>query len=536
MTFSFPCLSILIALCFLRCSENNFLPAKFETEPDRYIEHNTIDKGFLVEYNERSDYISYTQIHRYHIDIDSGFLYRLDYNTQHPLLIDLYVTDRSDTTLMFDLASRFASGSLPLIVSARRTTLLLDMYIKSDFSNQQYSLSVIKDSLHNLYGSYPDTGSPDINDKSSCHFLNDSIAEDTIFFDYINRKYLYAIPLDSFELCAIRLRSSFLYGYKYAFADIVVAQNRDSILIDTTITSNASSLDFSWNYWQRNYDTLYLSLGIEYVPGNNYQRFGVFPAPPPKLQLFMSKHSFPPVKPDLFEGIDDNSEVLFEKETKYESSISEKPHHGYYILDPDSVYSLSVISPENNYPLSISITPEFHEYYSCFAVNSLTQFSFRPPADPDSDLTKFSIRIKNGSDLPVNYSLLLEPYRGFDTLGYDQYETDDIPDNSSLFQENQTQEHTLFPVNDRDIFKVQSPQNDTFYLYVDFVDRDSLPFSRTFTLEPLYRTKIEDLNIHTTHRDSGSVRIYQFTSKSDITAFLIASGRECMRYTVTLVR
>lgn len=528
MTFSFSCLSILIALCFLRCSENNFLPAKFETEPDRYIGHNTIDKGFLVENNERSDYISYTQIHRYHIDIDSGFLYRLDYTTQHPFLIDLYVTDRSDTTLMFDLASRFASGSLPLIISARRTTLLLDMYIIPDFSNQQYSLSVIKDSLHNLYGSYPDTGSPDINDKSAWHFLNDSIAENTIFFDHINRKYHYAIPLDSFELCAIQLRSSSSL-HRHVFTDIVAAQNSDRILIDTTITRKASLVDFNWNYWRRNYDTLYLSLGIEYVPGNNYERFGVFPAPAPKLQLSMSKHSFPPVKPDLFEGIDDNSEVLFEKETKYESSIFEKPHHVYYILDPDSVYSLSVTSPEN-YPLSISITPEF------FSVNSVTQFPFRPPANPDSDLTKFSIRIKNGSNLPVNYSLLLEPYRGFDTLGYDQYETDDIPDNASLLQENQIQEHTLFPVNDRDIFKVQSPQNDTFYLYVDFVDRDSLPFSRTFTLEPLYKAKIEDLNIHTTHRDSGSVRIYQFTSKSDITAFLIASGLECMRYTVTLVR
>lgn len=523
-------LIILFVLLFLNtCSKENFLPVEFEGgEPvNEYV---TIDKGALTK-DWKTNYISPKETHLYSAEIDSGFTYTLSFETERELLLYPYLL-RNDIpdTLHLRRESVYASYlKVPLFSTFKNPSLYLKIVSRSSFFNQKYSILLEKTKMDTVSEySYLDTNILAIKDKPVKTIFNDSIVVDSVVFDHINRKFLYSIPIDSFQMIYLHLIKEQWTYPRAIFPFAIYSKNDDSILVHL-----AHDNFFRWRHWKDTSDSLYLSVGVDYESNDSlsklYKIFGLFCDDLPKITVEVLENSFPPVKKDAF--YDDTSSTIFlQKDTLYQLSIyDEISDKFFYTINADSLYSLS-ISSIDSLPLTILLSP-MSDDLTHLNVTGNKEVVFRPM----EGFTTLCTEIKSGTEFPVNYSLLLGNYTGVDKT--DTFEPDDDAKTASLLYEDSTNNHTIFPDNDVDLYKVYCLGNDTFKINIGFTDSTTLKAHKDFSFKSFYNFSQNEMKIHELSCvDSAYFKIYTFSRVVADTAVFILKDKEYLEYSISLTR
>lgn len=528
--YALPLLLILFVLLFLNtCSKNNFLPVDFEGG-DPIDEYVTIDMGTLTT-KWKTNYISPKETHLYSAEIDSGFSYSLKFETECRLFVDPYLVrnDIPDTLPLsgedvhpFDLEASLFS-------TYKNSQLYLRIISGSSLWNQKYSILLKKTNVDTVsINSYLDTNILAIENKPVKSIFDDSICIDSVVFEHINRKYLYSIPIDSFQMISLKLIRENLSYPRTIFTFAIFSGDNDSIMLDSTYINW-----FHWRYWKDTSDSLYLSLGVDCKSYDSlsklYKMYGIFYKNLPQITIEVEKNSFPPVKKDPF--YDDTSSMIFlQKDTLYQLSIyDEVSDKFFYTVNADSLYTLS-ISSTDGVPIDIILSPMSSDLAK-LDVTGEKEVVFRPM----EGTTTFSIEIKSDDYYPANYSLMLGNYSGTDKT--DNFEPDDDVKTASLLYEDSTCAHTLFPDNDIDLYKVYCPGNDTFKINIDFMDSTILKAHNKFTLTSFYNFTQYEMKIHELSRvDSASFKIYTFFRVVADTAVFILKNKEYLSYSISLTR
>ena len=515
-----PLLIILFVLLFLNtCSKNNFLPVDFEGG-DPIDEYVTIDMGTLTT-KWKTNYISPKETHLYSAEIDSGFTYTLKFETECRLFVDPYLVrnDIPDTLPLsgedvhpFDLEASLFS-------TYKNSQLYLRIISGSSLWNQKYSILLKKENVDTVSAnSYLDTNILAIKDKPVKSIFNDSICIDSVVFEHINRKYLYSIPIDSFQMISLNLIRENLSYPRTIFTFAIFSGDNDSIMLDSTYNDW-----FYWRYWKDTSDSLYLSLGVDCKSYDSlsklYKMYGIFYKNLPQITIEVEKNSFPPVKKDPF--YDDTSSMIFlQKDTLYQLSIyDEVSDKFFYTVNADSLYSLT-ISSIDSLPVDITLSPMSDDLKN-LEITGQKDVLFRPV----EGFNTLCIEIESGTIYPVNYSLLLGNYTGIDKS--DTFEPDDDAKTASLLYEGSTYAHTLFPDNDIDLYKVHCLGNDTFKINIDFSDSTILKAHNNFSFNSFYNFTPHEMKIHELSRvDSASFKIYTFFRVVAVTAVFILKDKE----------
>lgn len=339
---------------------------------------------------------------------------------------------------------------------------------------------------------------------------------DTVTFDHINRKFIYKIPLDSFQMIQLKL-INLNYSGITIYCAISTLENDSIIEIDSS--------DFKKNYfsyWNSKAETIMVSVGIKY----KHETFGIFKNNSPKLFFRCYKTNFPPVKKDSFH--DDTSSMIFlNKDTLYNLSVyHEHDDKFFYSIEKDSTYLFTIKSTDST-PVNIQLYP--------FDLN----ISFKNIIDTRKIIFKANIlktlcaEIRCHGILPANYSLILEPYTG--DKSKDTHEPNDDISNASLLIPDSCYSHTAFPTNDIDLFKINCLGNDTFKIYIDFKDSTILKNHYNFRFVPLHTLAQNELNIHKlSNLDSASYKIIKFYWKVADTAIFKLKDSEYLDYSIEL--
>ena len=90
--------------------------------------------------------------------------------------------------------------------------------------------------------------------------------------------------------------------------------------------------------------------------------------------------------------------------------------------------------------------------------------------------------VKSLNNNPAQYTLAIQPYSGDkQNKQTDAFEPDDELGTATLLKTGEQQEHTIFPDNDEDFFKVSCSDHDTFTIAITLqtttARKDSLGFS-----------------------------------------------------------
>ena len=529
--YALPLLIILLVLLFLNtCSKNNFFPVDFEGG-EAVNEYVTIDMGTVTTKNWKTNYISPKETHLYSAEIDSGFTYSLKFETECQLRLYPYlvIDDISDKLhLNWDDVHHFDLEA-SLFSTFKNSKLYLRILSGSSLWNQEYSILLKKENVDTVsVNSYLDTNILAIENKPVKSIFNDSINIDSVVFEHIDRKYLYSIPIDSFQMISLSLRAGHWHYPRTIFPFAIFSGDNDSIMIDSTYDDW-----FHWRYWKNTSDSLYLSVGVDcksYDPLSKLDKmYGIFYKNLPQITVTVEKNSFPPVKKDPF--YDDTSSMIYlQKDTLYQLSIyDEVSDKFYYTVNADSLYSLT-ISSIDSLPVDITLSPLSDDLKN-LEITGEKDVLFRPV----EGFNTLCIEIESGTIYPVNYSLLLSNYTGVDKS--DTFEPDDDAKTASLLYEDSTSNHTIFPDNDVDLFKVYCLGNDTFKINIGFTDSTTLEAHKDFSLKPFYNFTPYEMKIHELSRvDSASFKIYTFFRVVADTAVFILKDKEYLSYSISLTR
>ncbi len=522
---------LLFLLLFINsCSENNFFPVKF-VGGEENKEWITLDKEVIAE-KWKTNYINPNETHRYSATIDSGFNYELHISTECGLTISTYlVKDQISDTL--NLVKYFVGVSGvedQLFSTYKNSKLYLSIVSESSLSNQKYSVLLKKNNLETVSAdSYLDTNLLAIDNKPIKSIFNDTLCIDSVVFDNIDRKYLYAIPIDSFQMISLTTANDEKTNRKLFFHFAVLSGNSDSVLLADSTNDHY----FKWTYWKDYADSLYLSVGVDYalydLHAQLYKKYGVFDNYLPRTTISVHKKSFPPVKKDAF--YDDTATMIFlNRDTLYQLSLYDELFDKfYYTINPDSIYSLS-ISSIGSLPLTVDLAP-INNNLAQLTVTGEKEVVFKPMESS----TIFRIEIKSSISYPTNYSIILDKYTGNDTT--DLFEPDDDVKTASLLYQDSIYAHTIFPQNDNDLYKVYCIGNDTFNVHIDFRDSTILKAHTGFSFKSYYNFTQTEMKIHQLSCvDSASLKKYTFYREAADTAVFIAKDIETLEYSISLTR
>jgi len=504
------------------CTRENFLPALFDTNNSNLS--GIIEKGTLD--TTKGEYcIDPGQTHRFNLLIDSGYTYSF-YLISESRIFGIIIFKKEGYNDSLILAEMINGSESSLFAANKQLMLYLNIQSNSSLYKRYYTIAYKKrKSSQAVSTSYLDTSITNFTLKPVKAIFSDSLSFDSIQFDHLHRKYRYKIPIDSFEMNVV----DFLhYNSLLPLSCVLISQIKDTVVLcDTTP-------DFSFfSYWDSTKDTLDMILGVVVEKLNNYasilEKYGIVLDPLNKTQVSLRKSKFPPVHEDPF--TDDTASMIFlAKDTTYNLSLyKEKYDKFFYTTRPDSIYSLVITSPDS-LPLFATLSPMSSDLSELSDIRGKKEIHFKPSLNA----TVFGIEISSTISFPTNYTLQLRQYTGNDTI--DPFEPDDTPEKATLLVQDSVYQHTIFPMNDIDLFKISCKGADTFMIYVDFKDSMLLKNSE-FSLYPYFNFDQNALKIHRLSiRDSASYEISTWYRTVADTAFFVARNIQSGDYAISLRR
>jgi hypothetical protein len=506
---------VLIAFFVVTCSRDSIVPMSYK--PSGNYPDSVVNMGFLGLDSLEGE-MAPQQVHIFFWEAIPLRLSLLRISTYNDFYVGIFVNS-SNSDDVFLVESEHVHGRdfvlMPQVMHV--CTLMIKLYNIDNKISTGYLLYTESDTLDssgvNAYRSDSLRFSPQTPVRAIV--ANDMLA-DTIAFDHHLTKYLYVVPLGSYEAVNASIRETSNYMYNAVIAGY--SSSHDSLML---------FLQSVKDYWSDAVDTLFI---IAYVydlkQDTNLVNSGIYQRPLPTAQIAIEKTPIDVVHKDVFHD-DTLAPVFLVPDITYKLSIYNEPEDVFcYNVRQDTVYELIFSSRDKKaFELNVSQTSgcDFN-----LQIDSIDTLIFQ--ASPYHNY----IRVETSPTIkfPCAYSLILRHYTGTDTL--DLYELDNDIENATILYSGIEQNHTMFPPNESDVYKFGAQSNDTVHVCV-CTPQDSAVYD--YTLEILSNTASGFPAIMTARSDSSNCRTFSMTSMIEDTVYFgirSLSDIRAREYTVLL--
>jgi hypothetical protein len=338
-------------------------------------------------------------------------------------------------------------------------------------------------------------------------------------------KFTYVVPLDSFEEC----RLEYLTIQDTFHNTLPVRGYAASAHFDTLPQIGRNDFSGTLTYWNSIPDTLFVTL---YIPSQRefdlYLAYGFWQTSLPSTIISMQKNHLQGVMADAFDSMT-ASDILLKQDTLYSLTLRSfrETDALTWAVNSDSIYMVTIESLEKQ-QVELDVSGNQTGLLRSIFTGKDTLI-FRPV----SWGRYVRCSLSSVTNTPCSYSISLAPYKGPNHA--DSFEPDFISTNATLLVEGAMQEHTIFPENENDYFKMECKASDTFsfeiVIHPSAVPRDSLGFS----FSPSFSDILGDFRI-ISKTDSGSITRYTYSKDLPDTLFFRATARKYTEYSIMLRR